>query len=115
MRKFNRPSVDCANCNAKIYSSLTWRTHSDENAVDANWEEPPQTSEKCPKCNADVDTTNAYPFIPTFPPKFEHLREAYEGFAPKWEHRRGSFENMVGKYLSDGRNLEQCQSELNTP
>jgi hypothetical protein len=81
--------------------------------MQTSWPEPPNPSEKCPNCNADVDTTKAYPFIPTFPPSFEQLKKAYEGFTPKWEHRRDSFERVVDKFLSD-KTFDECQAALNT-
>jgi hypothetical protein len=114
MREISRPAVDCITCGAKIYSSSAWVGRSDGDAVHANWEDPPNAGEKCPRCGEDVDTTNAYPFIPTFPSNFEQLRKAYAGFVPTWEHNRKSFDDKVGEFLSDGHTFADCQTELNT-
>jgi hypothetical protein len=119
MRKSTREFVDCAKCGAKIHCSHLWADYPDgvprEAIVHADWAEPPRTVEKCPKCQADVDTTNAYPSIPSFPPNFDQLKKAYKGFKPKWEHNRRSFDEEVGKFLSDGKTLGDCQTGLNTP
>jgi hypothetical protein len=119
MRKSVRPFVDCAQCGAKIHCSHLWADYPDgvprEAIVHADWAEPPRTVEKCPKCQADVDTTTAYPAIPKFPPTFDELKKVYEGFKPKWEHNRRSFDEEVGKFLSGGKTLDDCQSELNDP
>ena len=119
MRKSTRPFVDCLTCKAKIYSSRLLLDYPDgvarEAVVHADWVEPPRTVEKCPRCQADVDTTNAYPSIPSFPPTFEQLKKAYQGFTPKWEHNRKSFDDLVGQFLSEGKTIEDCQTELNTP
>jgi endogenous inhibitor of DNA gyrase (YacG/DUF329 family) len=117
MRRSTRPLVDCANCGAKIHCSRLWAGYPDgvprEAIVHADWPEPPRTTEKCPKCQAEVDTTTAYAAIPTFPPAFDQLRKAYEGFTPKCEHNRRSFDEEVGKFLSGGKTLDDCQNGLN--
>src|SRR5580700_103638 len=117
MRKSYRPLIDCGKCGAKIHTILTWPDYSDEKVasriVQANWSEPPGPSEKCPKCAAEVDTTNAYPFIPDFPPKFEQLKKAYEGFIPKSELQRQSFERIVDKFLS-ASTFADCEAGLNS-
>jgi hypothetical protein len=119
MRKFTRQFVDCANCGAKIRYSRSTSDFPDDVAwadiAHANWHEPPRLIEKCPKCQSGVDTTTAYASIPTFPPDFEQLKKVYEGFTAKWEHNRVSFDDMVGKFLSGGKTLDNCQIELNTP
>jgi hypothetical protein len=119
MRKSTRPFVDCVKCGAKIHSSRLWAEYPDgvprEAVVHADWTEPPRTVEKCPKCQADVDTTTAYPTIPSFPPTFEQLKKVYDGFTPKWEHNRRSFDEEVGKFLSGGKTLDDCQNGLNDP
>jgi hypothetical protein len=118
MRKSARPFVVCANCGAKIHCSHLWADYPDnvprEEVVHAKWAEPPQTIEKCPKCRSDVDTTNAYPAIPKFPPIFGQLKQAYEGFTPRWEHNRRSFDEEIGKFLADGNTFGEIQDGLNT-
>jgi hypothetical protein len=119
MRKSTRPFVDCVTCKAKVYSSRLLFDYPEgvakEDVIHADWAEPPRAVEKCPRCQTDVDTTNAYPAIPNFPPTFDQLKKAYEGFEPKWEYNRKSFDDLVGKFLAEGKTIEDCQNELNTP
>jgi len=99
MRTFSRPLLICANCNTKIYNSVSPPESYDEDPVSAEWPEPPGITENCPRCGTPVDTTAAYPFIRDFPPNFESLRNAYAGFAAEWERERDSFEKSVGELL----------------
>jgi hypothetical protein len=119
MRKSHRQFIDCGTCGAKLHSWRLWGEYPNnvrrEDIVEANWGEPPKAIEKCPRCNTDVDTTNAYPFIPGFPPTFEQLKKAYEGFSSHWEHNRKSFDDLVGQFLSSdgGKTFDDCQKSLN--
>jgi endogenous inhibitor of DNA gyrase (YacG/DUF329 family) len=90
MRRFTRPLVPCASCGAKIYWEFNFPDEYDENAISAKRREPPASTEKCPRCGKDVDTTIAYAALPGFPPAFESLKAAYAGFVPAWEHGRNN-------------------------
>lgn len=117
MREFHRAAVICGKCNAKIYNWISSIQREDvdlQNDIQATWEEPPKTWEKCPRCGNQVDTTKSYPFISGFPPDLEALRRAYDGFRPRWEHNRQSFERDAAKYIQDN-DLETCEASLNTP
>src|SRR5260221_10360226 len=102
MRELKRPSVPCSSCGAHIYFNRIGAAEYDPKEVISKRPEPPEAKEKCPQCNADVDTTPAYAFIPGFPPAFADLKKAYSGFVPRWEHARDSFEVRVGDLFKKG-------------
>jgi hypothetical protein len=114
MRRLIRPPVVCGSCKAKIYFDMTGPEKPDPNVVISNRREPPDVKEKCPRCNADVDTTLAYASVTGFPPKFADLRSAYTGFIPQWEHSRGSFEVMVRELLEEGNTPIDLENEFST-
>jgi len=82
MRSLSRPPVSCGRCDAKIYFDRMGPTEHDPDVVISKRPEPPEVKEKCPRCDADVDTRSAYAAIPGFPPKFDDLRSAYADFVP---------------------------------
>jgi hypothetical protein len=116
MREFHRLPIECASCGAKIYNWVAFRDPEhvdDKNDVDAHWGEPPKPTETCPRCGNQVDTISSYPFVAGFPPSFESLRKAYDGFLPKWERSRRSFEAEAAEFLKD-KSLEEFEVMLNS-
>lgn len=112
MRDLNREPVPCASCGAHIYFNLVGAADNDPNEVIANRREPPEPREKCPRCDAEVDTTVAYAYIPGFPPALADLKTAYAGFVPRWESARDSFEVAVGKRFKEGASPAALEAEL---
>jgi hypothetical protein len=113
MRKFQRPIIECQSCHSKIYD---WRGSPealDPTFIESPWTNPPKPIENCPRCGTGVDTTTAYPFIKSFPPIFQQLKDAYAGFSPKWEFQRQSFESYVQKFLAQST-VADCEASLNT-
>jgi hypothetical protein len=76
--------------------------------------DPPPAEVKCPTCGANVDTTDAYAFVPGLPPAFSDIRKAYDGFKPKWEHNRESFEEQAHAFI-EKHGHASCEAKLNTP
>lgn len=116
MRELHRPPVICATCGAKIYNSLPMLSraqHDPNNDVEANWKEPPDPNETCPRCTSQVDTTSVYPYLVGFPPRLKSLQEAYAKFQPRWEHHRESFEGDIAENIKT-HGLDGCEASLNT-
>src|SRR5437764_835005 len=112
MRKFERPLVVCSQCSAKLHTWLSWPGERGENVLEAKWTEPPQLNEKCPRCGAIVDTSNAYTHIAGLQTGIEQLKNAYKGFTAKGEMHRQSFERNVSNFL-DKSDLQTCKQSLN--
>lgn len=116
MREFIRPLILCVQCGAKIhvgFESAGSENYDPANDVQAAWTEPPNTFEKCPRCQSPVDTSPAYPTLPDFPPVFERLKEYYAGFTPKWESSRDSFDARIADALKTS-DLEEFVVDLNS-
>ena len=116
MREFHRAPIECASCGAKIYNWVAFRDpehFDDKNDVDAQWGEPPKPTETCPRCGNQVDTTSSYLFVAGFPPSFEALRKAYDGFLPEWESSRRSFETEAAEFLKE-KGLDEFEVMLNS-
>jgi hypothetical protein len=98
MREFTRLPVVCGHCGANIYvgfSLSSIQNYDPVNDVHADWREPPNKSEVCPRCQSPVDTSSVYPTLPDFPPTFEALKVCYASFTPKWESNRDSFDARI--------------------
>ena len=67
----------------------------------------------CPRCGADVSTTDAYAYIVGLPPRFERVKQAYSGYKATWEMQRQSFEEAVHEML-DGDEISAIEAQLNT-
>ena len=77
---------------------------------------PPPAVVSCPRCSADVSTTDAYAYIPGFPPTFESLKRAYVEYTPAWEMQRQSFEKAVHNIVDGVKDkVPLMESHLNTP
>ncbi len=111
MREFRRPPVPCG-CGANIYFNGVGGAEPDPKQVVSKRGEPPGVREKCPTCEAEVDTTVAYAAIPGFPPSLADLKVAYSGFVPRWEHARDSFERQVKEILEEGNSPTDLATEL---
>lgn len=112
MRRFSRPLVICANCGAKIYWGYGYPDHFDADTLAAPGGEPPDIRQACPRCTAEVDTTDAYSAVPGFPVPFPALFQAFQGFAPVWEGRRGSFETAISELVGQRNDSEAIEQVL---
>ena len=116
MRTFERDAVICTGCQA----CLRWMLSSGgelpgHETIEMKGMDPPPTIVACPRCGADVSTTDAYAYIGGFPPRFESIKQAYGNFTPKWEMSRQSFEEAVHQMLSEsGNDLSAIEEQVNT-
>ena len=116
MRTFERDAVICTGCQA----CLRWMLSSGgelpgHETIEMKGMDPPPTIVACPRCGADVSTTDAYAYIAGFPPRFESIKQAYGNFTPKWEMSRQSFEEAVHQMLSEsGNDLSAIEEQVNT-
>lgn len=116
MRRFKRAPVICSICNTQLIFPLNLDTDYTEKFVEVHGAQLPPPTLPCPSCGTPVDTTTAFAFIPGFPPTFESLTKAYQGFGSKWEYNRQSFEIAVHEAIEDpSRGVAGFEQQLNTP
>ena len=116
MRRFKRAPVICSSCNTQLIFPLNLDTEYTEKFVEVHGAQLPPPTLPCPSCGAPVDTTTAFAFIPGFPPTFESLKKAYQGFVPNWEYNRQSFEIVLHDAIEDpSQGVVGFEQQLNTP
>ena len=116
MREFERNPVICRECKACLRWMLSFGGKlAGHDTIEMKGMDPPPTVVACPRCGADVTTTDAYAYIVGFPPRFEGVKQAYSGYTPKWEMQRQSFEEAVHKMLDgSGHELPAIEEYVNT-
>ena len=116
MREFKRDPVVCQGCQACLRWMLSSGSElSDHETIEMTGMKPPLAVVSCPRCSADVSTTDAYAYIPGFPPTFESLKRAYVEYTPAWEMRRQSFEEAVHNRVDGVEDkVSLMESHLNT-
>ena len=118
MREFKRPPVVCGGCRAcLVWPFSLGSSLSDHDSVEMTGDDdPPAAAVACPRCGAEVSTTEAYANVPGVPPAFEAIKRAYADFEPKRELRRQSLEDAAHSVISDPKaGLASLEAELNTP
>ena len=109
MRGLNRPPVECTACRARIYWPSSYPYPNEPDTVEANSYEPPPLVTSCPRCQNPVNTADAYPVLSDYPPRFNELRNAWNGFAAEYEFNRQTPEDQLSSI-----DLCNLPHELNT-
>lgn len=113
MRSLKRPLMGCTGCGAKLYNWMSPPEKFNGGEIEAAWSELPGPTAPCPRCGNPVDTTNAYLYLPDFPPSFDLVKKSYDGFTPQWEHNRESFE-LAAEETLEKLGVAQFETDLNT-